>query len=404
MKLFSKKIIIFFSLFTLTLCAFLWDFRPFGVRAFDLVSIGIASVFLIYNLKWWRYIRPIEYVFLSVVLLYSVVGFLNYQHISSLFIALYSILFFILHKGYDREISLKIIKFLMIFSLCIFFLQFIFYYSFNHVLDAQTFFGSISRLQHSGLFRPAGLYSEPHTYCVSVLLLILITLGQKSFRVLHYVGCFTMVISLSLWGVIAGLCLPLVMAIWNSSSLKLAVVRYISITLAILLGFTVVYGGILDRKEPFEMIEARILQVFTDASFKERFVTHIPQAPSAKNKMQITENKKETSQKPTHSLLNIIFGNGLSTYPFKTGLALNGYTFILHAFGILGSALIILSGLYYLGKWPLLRVTEKLSLLGGILLLLTSYPMITYAFFWIFLSLLPRESPYLREERNRPIF
>jgi hypothetical protein len=386
------------AVFVLFLSAFLWDFRPMGIRALDFIAIFIAGLFVLFNYKYIFNLSKLDYAFSGLISLYSIYGYVNYTHRSSLIIIVYTGLYVFLRQ-YPKDAGIyRALKWLLILSLTVFFVQFTVYHISGYFIDFQNLFGSSSRPhlgvneEYTSFFRAVGLYSEPHTYCVSIALLILATLGQKKFEVWHYVASFSLLVSLSMWGILAGVALPAATAVWYSRTLYQAVLRYLVVMCVLGISFIILYGVMVPQKGTLNAMFIRFEKVFVDDSYEERFKEHVPTQKSLEEHVQQQGDFAKTDYVSADGLLEKLIGHGLSTYPFLQGLALNGYAFIIHSVGILGCGLISLLIFGYWRHFSTLRAIEKLSFLGGIALLLTSYPMITYAFFWIFWFMIPLDN------------
>jgi len=392
----------FFILFVFIGCAFVWDFRPFGQRLFDLVVIGIACLYLVLNWRTLNFSPLKRYVLPGLILLYCLYGFINFGHKSSVVIGLMCGLYVLLHDRMKSEVAYSCLKYIYIINLAVFFLQFGMYHGFDVFVDLQTLFGEKSRIWHLSLFRPVGVFSEPHTYCLSIVLLSMMLLNRPEMVKLHLFGSFSLLISLSLWGMVAGIILPFVVSVWGKGDLFTIIKRYLSWLVILVGGFVALYGGVLQQQATFEIMNQRVASIWQDKSLNERFASHKPKEQSIAAEKGVSDKKtgQALASVEKKHFVQTIFGNGISTYPFLQGIALNGYAFIFHAGGILGIIIAIVLVCFYWIKASALELLEKAGYLILFLFILTSYPMVTYAFFWIFLSFIPLENA--KNERSRP--
>lgn len=387
----------FITVFIFLVAATLWDFRPYGQRLFDLIPLGTCALYLLVNWRNLPRLSKTEIFFGAYILFYCAYGYLIYQHRSSLVIALMFALFLLLRDKLPKALVDRGLKYIYISNLLIFFIQFGVYFATDYLIDFQELFGETSRVGRNGtVFRPVGLNSEPHNFCVSVTMLTLMTSHQKGMRFWHYLGCFAMLCSLSLWGMVVGTVLLLVIVTKDQQSLKEIARKFIYIFGLMIVGFCVLYGGVLQSQRTFYALGKRINILADDPSFKERFSQHSPQEKNLE-KMgyhQTAVQEIEKVQVPAFVVKSL--GKGLSTIIFVQGKAINGYFFIYQALGVVG--IIVFAWALYLYWSTILMGTlyYKFGVFTIVGLLLSSYPMVSYAFFWIFLVTLLQKRPCLK--------
>ena len=126
------------------------------------------------------------------------------------------VLFITLRKVFPFEAFRYALRVVFLLTIAIFFAQFFGYHLTGKFIDFQQLTNLISRTNfvheaadgtNTKYFRPVGFNSEPHSYCVSVALLTLSTLRDKSMRFFHHLGAFSVMLSLSFWGLLLWPCL-----------------------------------------------------------------------------------------------------------------------------------------------------------------------------------------------------
>ncbi len=382
--------------FVFVLSAALWDIRPFGERYFDLIPIFIAIFVLMGNLSLFRQISRFEFGLGLYIIGYCIYGYLNFQHRSSIFIALMFVLFITLRKVFPFEAFRYALRVVFLSTIAVFFAQFFGYHLTGKFIDFQQLTNLISRtnfMQVNALgetlsyFRPVGFNSEPHSYCVSVALLTLSTLRDKSMRLCHHVGAFSVMLSLSLWGFFIWPCLTCAIIAIQEPKLRTFFVKFIKSILIALVGFMVLHGFV---GQPLAFKHAyvdRLLSANHDVSISERFYEHVPNPDSVPNKndpnrqaAQILYTEKDVP------IAEAFFGAGLSTALFIEGYPINGVAFIFNSCGLIGLLIFISIVYLHLDFRSKRRILQKLAILSVYISLLISYPMVTYVFFWIFLT------------------
>lgn len=376
--------------------AALWDIRPFGERYFDLIPIFIAIFVLIGNLSLFRRISRFEFGLGLYIIGYCIYGYLNFQHRSSILIALMFVLFITLRKVFPFEAFRYALRVVFLSTIAVFFAQFFGYHLTGKFIDFQQFTNLISRtnfMQVNALgetlsyFRPVGFNSEPHSYCVSVALLTLSTLRDKSMRLCHHLGAFSVMLSLSLWGFFIWPCLTCAIIAIQEPKLRTFFVKFSKSILIALVGFIILHSCV---GQPLAFKHAyvdRLLSANHDVSISERFYEHVPNPDSVPSKndpnrqaAQILYPEKEVP------IAKAFFGAGLSTALFIEGYPINGVAFIFNSCGLIGLLIFISIVYLHLDFGSKRRILQKLAILSVYISLLISYPMVTYVFFWIFLT------------------
>ena len=384
--------------FVFVFSAALWDIRLFGERYFDLIPIFIAIVVLIGNLSLLRQISRFEFGLGLYIIGYCMYGYLNFQHRSSILIALMFVLFITLRKVVPFEAFRYALRVVFLFTIAVFFAQFFGYHLMGKFIDFQQLTNSISRTHFgheaaSGLdteyFRPVGFNSEPHSYCVSVALLTLSTLRDKSMRFYHHVGAFSVMLSLSLWGFILWPCLTCAIITIQEPKLGAFFAKFSRSVIITLAGFMLLNSFV---GQPLAFKHAyvdRLLNYNHDPSISERFSTHIPHPNSVPNKNEPNgQGAQSLHEEKDFSVAKTFLGAGLSTALFVEGHAINAGAFIYDSCGLIGLLIFISIVYQHLNFGSKRRILQKLAIFSVYTSLLLTYPMITYVFFWIFLTFL----------------
>lgn len=385
-------------------CAAIWDFRPNGIRVLDIVPHIFLALYAAKTLWDERYIRVSkeQVLVFTFFCAYCVYGYYTYHHASSLVVMLH--VFFVLLFFSLRPISFHTLqtaaKYVLILIILSFLVQLFVYCVFDFVLDLQNLFGGESRLNlHTSVVRFAGAYQEPHNYAVAVTIFVLMTLGRRDCQVLHLLGCLTMVLSFSLWGIVSGVFLAVVSQIWLERSFG-SLFRYGCLSALILAAIVSIYSTTLSSFERMIGQTAdRLLNFYKHTVFKERFLDNRPQ--EGHHRFQEYVRLSKDMDPPVFfditsfdTGIGGIFGDGLSTYPFVLGLPLNTYAFLLNSFGMVSLVLLLAGGYVVWQRLEPIARFKRVVLLASILLLFLSYPLITYSVGWVFLiSLFLRRTP-----------
>lgn len=390
--------------FVFVLSAALWDIRPLGERYFDLIPIFIAIVVLIGNLSLFRQISRFEIGLGLYVIGYCIYGYLNFQHRSSILIALMFLLFITLRKVFPFDAFKYALRVVFITTIAVFFAQFFVYHLSGQFYDIQQLTDTISRTHFmhedvdgkiTSYFRPVGLNSEPHSYCVSVALLTLCTLRDRSMRFCHYIGAFSVLLSLSLWGLFVWPCLTCAIIATRKQKLSVFFAKFSKSAVITFAGFLVLQSSV---SQPFALKHAyidRLLNANHDVSISERFNKHVPNPQSIPTKNDPNRRLANSlDAEKDFNLAKAFLGAGLSTALFIEGYPINGVAFIYNSCGFLGFLIFLLLIYQHLQLRSKKRIVQKLAILSVYTSLLLSYPLITYVFFWIFLTFVfdPRSS------------
>jgi hypothetical protein len=121
---------------------------------------------------------------------------------------------------FRKQFSITL-EWLIIFSVSMFFLQFIVFYLSNNVLPIHKFIFPFSEARigvleiSNSILRLGGLYIEPGTYCnwMYLFLVIYILISDNVKKSLLYIVAISMIMSYSVWGIIFGSYLLIILII-----------------------------------------------------------------------------------------------------------------------------------------------------------------------------------------------
>ncbi len=352
----------------------LWDFRINDLRVFDFISILFILIYLACRPRTilkFNSGQKEAFIFFILIIVYAILGYILHGHRSSIAIILLALLSFILIGRPDWTERPRFFAYLLIIHIITFYIQFIAQIFFNFSIDYHTILGANSRTtSDSGYFRASGLFQEPNSFSLNLFILGTIIILQRKYSPLLFLAAVTMALSKSLWGIIAALYLLLIYIPIDRKNIKL--------NLVLILIFSTIFNLYIwfndTRSNNIPFIYDRIINIFSDGSFRERYI-------------QNTCDNDIRSYNDNASLfirsVSYIFGNGLSTHYFTQCLAANGVSFLVKALGLvgftalLGSFMIALRGLTY---------STKLFAFMAIGFSFTTYPLVTYLLFWLWLT------------------
>ncbi len=381
---------------TLTLfLSSLSDFRVNAVRIFDIMAIVLTLLYIfcaeqklnkLRNLSKYQKAIP----FFIVIFLWSVYGYLNFHHRSSLAIILLSSIFLLLFVFTENNLKNtnligKYLTFIILFHILAFFVQYLGFILFHIVIDYQIPFGYISRIFPEGsshILRASGIFQEPNTYCVNIFLLLICYINCNFSKWVFFLGVLSMVLSGSLWGLAVAFFLIFIFYAStqnNFYSLRFLFSKLIP-RLVILIFFSSTYFY-FTKPSYLEIpnIYNRIKNINTDPSFIERF-----------KKSNLNNNIFGSYENGSFTLGHFVnnkddlfvkmIGEGFSTHYFQLGLPVNTFSLLLKSFGYFGVFFLALSFLYLISSLSI----GKISFVSAYLVIIfTSYPILTYYIFWI---------------------
>ena len=351
----------FFAIFILSFLMSDYYYAGLG-RPFDYVAI----VLLIFLLNGISFKLLINSFFLRAVPLFALamlglaVGFLSNNILLSFGITIGILVIYTISYSLARVENIVVIEdtvyTILSISMALLFYQFFYFYLFGGYIDYSGYFGSInSRGYNTSLefFRPHGIFQEPNGYCTAMFsLLALCKFFQNRRKIIENLACLTMVISLSLWGIVGAILLLLVLN-FSSVSKQVAVIFMLFCITLLLIDFSD-----LEELAETSITMDRIINFQDDASIEGRLggLRNIDWG------------------------FNFLFGYGIDEVGFQDRYGANGFSFLLTSFGLVGSLLILF---YFI--W-----ITKFSIYSLIFIsyLLLTFPLFSYVYFWIWLGIL----------------
>jgi hypothetical protein len=370
------------SILAAVTAASLWDYRLFNLRIFDgaaLVLLGLWFVLTPEPIIGFLQRRRRYWVLFLTVIVYAAVGFILHQHKSSLAIIALASIGLILAGRKEWLMTIGPFLWTLICIHIVFFIvQFGVYYSFGHIIDFQALLGGKSRLiVYEDHMRAAGLFQEPNSYCLNLFVLTTIAILWRGNRALTIVAAITLILSESLWGLGTALVLIFIEELRRQHDWRHLI---LTVTASFIFVGTVFYGYIWYYKNPITNVPFFYFRIKSimhgDGSLEERYIKSTCSRP-----LQI-EKKKIAPQ--TH-LLPTLLGEGLSTIYFEQCLPANGISFLFKSFGILGLILLVAGATISLGGLP---ASAALYVVLAIGFAFTSYPLVTYVLFWLWIPAL----------------
>jgi len=400
------------------LAASLWDFRQYDIRVFDIIALCSCLMLFLVSYKdiSFKTFDKNRLFMVSILILWSLYGFWSYNHYSSFVMIGGVFLLFALFQQQEIFSRLHILVPIVLFvHLIVFWIQYFSFYLFDYYVDYFTYFEGAARnfsmpggMKH---FRPSGLFQEPNSFSLCIFMLTSLCLIQKNKYIpfLIILAGFSMMVSQSLWGSIASIMLFLCyILLTNKINTKYLTRMVLALSGVILLfvGLLFLQNSNLNQTPQFLK---RIDTVFSSGSFRERFITNTLSENDKmkwsayaerdwsqhKNKVKWEQYikkytdriiREEENKKYTDALMsNVIIGHGFSTKPFVYGLALNGFSFFWNSLGLLGISLVLLSSILFTRRASVQIFPELACYFVIFIMLLLSYPIVTYSFFWFWM-------------------
>ena len=360
-------------------CATLWDYRLFDLRLFDGAAVLLLGLCLIMTPKrserFFAERRSYWLLFLTIAV-YAIVGFILHQHKSSLAILGLTAIGFIFVGRTDWLRIIGPVLWLLICVHMIFFaVQFIGFYGFGQVIDFQTIIGATSRIMRApSQMRASGLFQEANSYCLNLFVLTSAAILRRPSRILTACAALTMILSESLWGLGAALLL-LFLCEWRLQRS----LRRLLLTLTVsALTIGVIFNGFLWlSKSSYENVPffyARLATIVSDLSLQERYI---------QNSCERGGQADAASDPSGTRIAPLIAGAGLSTGFFQDCLPANGISFLIKSLGPIGLAALVLGfAIAFRG----LSSSAKIYATVAIGFSFTTYPLLTYLIFWLWLA------------------
>lgn len=357
--------------------ATLWDYRLFDLRIFDGVALASLLGFLLLTFEpldgFLRRRRDFWLLFTTIVA-YAALGFALHGHRSSLAIIALGVIGFILIGRRDWLAATRLFQWLLIAHIVFFLIQFLTFYLFKMTIDFQTVVGAQSRVDARVYqIRAAGLFQEPNSYCLNVFVLGTMIILQRAGRLFVLAAAATMALSESIWGVGAAFVLLLLDAIFRCRSPWQMATRLFAFALAIAVVFNAYLWLTKRPGEALPYFYTRVLSITNDESTDARYL---------RNNCSSTEQAAMTKVPPKSRPPSWVFGEGLSTHFFMGCMPTNGVAFLLKSLGIIGSIALLIGFALALRGLP---VGAKLYAAIAIGFSFTTYPLVTYVIFWLWL-------------------
>jgi hypothetical protein len=366
-------------------CATLWDFRYRDVRVLDMAGlIMLAGFFLLQReqLTGWLQRRQTLIFLFGTIIAYSLLGFILHAHRSSLAIIFLSLIGLALYGRSDWLKSSALFRWLLICHVTIFLVQFGAYYFFGHALDIYALFGAPSRIYRSATeIRAAGLFQEPNSYCLNIFMLTTLVILQRESRILVFLAATTMALSQSQWGLGAAGILVILNEAHETTSLGRFVLTSVATILIIASIFNIYLWTTKPKSDQLPFFYVRIRTVISDPSFRDRYLGR--QAGEACDATKSSKTIIEATNPRTPPYLSWIFGEGLTTAFFLQCLPANGAAFLFESLGLVGLIAVAI-GLAISLRQAVVR--DRIFVVIAIVFSLTTYPLITYLIFWIWLA------------------
>ena len=352
------KISIKTFLFPMAVFPFLWDYYAFGLKIFDLLTIGIALFCLIFlNPSLLNRVRKKNIlIFLLFFLIYALIGLAVNGDIKGFSGLILGMIFFVFVCLYfNSEDINKYSHYILVLMIATFLVQFGSVIIWGAPINYHGMVGLEPRLEYAQGFRSAGIFLEPTSYCSMMFVIITTRFLQNSYGRLELIGMLTIVMSLSLYGVFVTLTL---MAYWLSSSRKmLSMVTILSIfSIPLIVFFGINADSFLPPQLYFLLFE-RLPAIASDGSVISRYV--LPDMIQTSN-------------------FRWLFGNGLST--------LNDGMFGRSGLGYLISGVGIMGFLIFLCMLTNLYRRRTIFIMTSIVVVLMSSYYWTLLVFWMWLA------------------
>ncbi len=391
----SDKVLLLPVLFLATL----WDFRWNDMRIFDIAALGVLVIllgrYLVINRKLLISVREVALaVFIAIWCAY---GYISLGHNSSLVIV-FGLVIFVLSRGYLRSNSDLIYGAAMwVLSIHIgcFFIQYFNFHLTGVVINPFGWLGydtrSINELALMPVLRASGLFAEPNSYCVNVIYLLAFIFFKKESKWLVFLSILTLCVSQSLWGVIVGFLLLMMWFFMHARSFLKGVVASTCYAVLLLFLFVTSLYVTEGRYHDTPHFIQRIQEIQQDPSLRERFVANsIPNNSSSSTFRKDSDGplSRVLDDKHNHSFITKydLFGYGISTKLFLLGVPLNGLALVFFGMGIIGIVILCAIVLPLYRFEPSLNIRQRYTWIVIFCILLTSYPLFTYIFFWIWLA------------------
>jgi hypothetical protein len=236
--------------------------------------------------------------------------------------------------------------------------------------------------------RAAGLFQEPNSYCLNLFIVTSIAILFRPNRYLTFLASVTMFFSESLWGIGAAVTLIFLNELQIHNSLRSFLKYFATGLVAVTIAFNCYLWISKSPNDRIPFTYQRISQLLGDTSLRERYLQNSCSVP-----LQEQQKEESTGQRYLHFLV----GEGLSTHHFTQCLPANGFALLFKSFGAVGILAILAAFTIALRG---LTARDKLYAWIAVCLSFTSYPLVTYVIFWMWLPAII-ELLRMRTEKTR---
>jgi len=201
-------------------------YHKFGLPIISLLSLGVLFLLVLFVEK--KDFFNINKVTLSIIILYctlllwsllggAISGDLAESNLKRVFSFVVMVISLIIAEKVVKIVTLKkMVVYFLIFHLCFFYTQFLFFYAFAIELDLLYFFSGEEQRTYGytlpllgKTIRPAGVFSEPGTYATFVAPFVALMSrwikDSKIDSMVYWFGLFSLFISLSSFGIVFGI-------------------------------------------------------------------------------------------------------------------------------------------------------------------------------------------------------
>ncbi len=348
----------------------MWDFYlpQLGLRVLDFVGTGLLCFWILWKLSVdMRGVtfRTPKFQLLALMIAWNlvlgIVGLMgsmeNVKPIAGILmgVAVFSFFYSIRLDGRSVAKSLGIV--IVIHASYLIF-QYLYYEFFGVVINLYGFLGGEEPRAISSIFRPTGWFLEPAAYSASILMLLTVRIFiTKCFDKITLLALATIFLTLSLWGLLAGI---IFIFLFSKKNILFFIVVALLIFLVLPALSMIVEYWVNANDNPL----MRLINLGDDSSATVRYYALINAGTNATD------------------VINLLFGKGLSNEYHEFGSS--GLAFILSAGGLFGT------GVFLLILFRIIPRDRRFLTLTLILLFLTSAPILTTAYWWFCLALMLR--------------
>lgn len=353
----------------------LWDYYipAAGGKVLDYLGIAILVLSLMPRVAFgdWRplAITSTHFLFLLTLLPLLALGIVRGGFLTSAAFLLgclfvYSVYF---NEDIDYQFVYRQMGWLIVLCLIPFYIQFATFWLTGYLINYHAWIGAADpRVLVGALIRAGGLNQEPNGFCLTLLMLNAVRLfcPKPGRDYLLPISLVTLVVSQSLWGIGAAIFLMLCWIYMSEAK-----VRRVPIVLPVTAGIVGLAALLIDWPTILELVfseftATRLLDIANDPSAQQRF----------------------TGSGGFAVDLRFFVGHGPSTLDFQDYLGINGISFYVYGFGLVGYLLFLAFVFRVSGGQAIIKVAM-------VVLAMSTYPLFTYAFWWAWLAILVKANP-----------